>query len=105
MRVWENMRSGMKSKIILAAMVSAVICLGATRASALILTGEGNTPVTDAGWPAGTLVLANLKTRAGWWEGPPFGGGEWHFLYRGNTEALMTRSPNSPRFERRRWSW
>jgi hypothetical protein len=88
MRVWENMRSGMKSKIILAAMVSTVICLGATRASALILTGEGNTPVTDAGWPEGTLALANLKTRAGWWEGPPFGGGEWHFLYRGNTDAF-----------------
>ena len=43
---------------------------------ALIMTGKGE-PVTDAGWPAGALAVANLKSRLGWWEGPPFGGGEW----------------------------
>jgi hypothetical protein len=78
----------MKSKIILAAAAIGAICFGAARASALIMTGEGNTPVTDAGWPEGTLALANLKTRAGWIEGPPFGGGQWTFFYRGNNAAF-----------------
>jgi hypothetical protein len=32
--------------------------------------------------------VANLKSRVGWWEGPPFGGGEWHFLYRGDQAAF-----------------
>ena len=54
---------------------------------ALIMTGKGE-PVTDAGWPAGALAVANLKSRLGWWEGPPFGGGEWQFLYRGDDAAL-----------------
>ena len=44
-------------------------------AFALIMTGTGNEPVSDAGWPAGALAVANLKSRVGWWEGPPFGGG------------------------------
>jgi hypothetical protein len=54
-------------------------------AHALIMVGHGNNPVNDAGWPAGALDLANLKTRVGWFEGPPFGGGEWCFMYRGNS--------------------
>jgi hypothetical protein len=57
-------------------------------ASALILSGTGNRPVRDAGWPEGALAVANLESRTGWWEGPPFGGGEWHFLYRGDAEAF-----------------
>src|SRR4051812_38318243 len=57
-------------------------------ASALILSGTGNDPVHDAGWPGGALAVANSKSRVGWWEGPPFGGGEWQFLYRGDTEAF-----------------
>ena len=56
-------------------------------AFALIMTGKGE-PVTDAGWPAGALAVANLKSRLGWWEGPPFGGGEWQFLYRGDDAAF-----------------
>jgi hypothetical protein len=52
------------------------------------MVGKGNAPVADSGWPAGALDVANLKTRIGWWEGPPFGGGEWCFLYRGDTAAL-----------------
>lgn len=56
--------------------------------SALILSGAGNNPVSDPGWPSGGLALANLQSRVGWWEGPPFGGGEWQFLYRGNAKAL-----------------
>ncbi|HEX9046455.1 MAG TPA: hypothetical protein VF988_05460 [Verrucomicrobiae bacterium] len=56
--------------------------------SALIVSGVGHDPVPDPGWPQGSLVVANLPSRVGWWEGPPFGGGEWHFNYRGDTEAL-----------------
>ncbi len=61
-----------------------------------LITGEhGNRPVQDRGWPLGSVETANLPTRLGYWEGPPFGGGEYHFLYRcRNTdefnEALKT---------------
>ena len=65
-----------------------LLLLSATPAPALIMVGKGNAPVADSGWPAGALDVANLKTRVGWWEGPPFGGGEWTFLYRGDTAAL-----------------
>src|SRR5438270_12139247 len=57
-------------------------------ARALILSDRGNKPVADHHWPAGALEVANLKTRVGWWEGPPFGGGEWHFQYRGDQAAF-----------------
>jgi len=58
-------------------------------ASALISIALGNDPVRDAGWPEGTLAVANLKCRVAWWEGPPYGGGERHFLYRGNTDTFI----------------
>lgn len=66
--------------------VACVVC--ALTSSALILTGEGNAPVRDSGWPDGAHAVANVPTRVGWWEGPPFGGGEYHFDYRGNTEQF-----------------
>src|SRR5208283_1792596 len=56
--------------------------------SALIRSGPGNAPVQDAGWPEGAVAVANLKSRLGWFEGPPFGGGEWHFFYKGDTAAF-----------------
>jgi hypothetical protein len=65
-----------------------VACLMPMAASALIMVGRGNDPVHDAGWPQGALDVANLKSRVGWWEGPPFGGGQWQFLYRGDTAAF-----------------
>jgi hypothetical protein len=68
--------------------VAALLLISAT-ASALILIGRGNDPVHDNNWPAGSLELANLKTRVGWWEGPPFGGGQHNFLYRGDTAAFQ----------------
>src|SRR5690242_17725268 len=48
-------------------------------AHALILVQKGNAPTQDHDWPAGSLALANLKQRAGYWEGPPFGGGRYVF--------------------------
>jgi protocatechuate 3,4-dioxygenase beta subunit len=58
-------------------------------ASALIMSGRGNQAVHDAGWPEGTLAMANFESRIGWWEGPPFGGGESHFLFCGNTAGFQ----------------
>ena len=58
-------------------------------ASALIVSGSGSRPVRDAGWPEGALAVANLQSRLGWFEGPPFGGGEWHFFYSGDTAAFI----------------
>lgn len=57
-------------------------------AHALIMVGRGNQPVHDQNWRAGAIDVANLKSRVGWWEGPPFGGGEWHFQYRGDADAF-----------------
>src|SRR3954469_21184399 len=56
---------------------------------ALILVQKGNDPTGDHDWPAGSMDLANLKTRAGFWEGPPFGGGRYVFEYQGDTKALQ----------------
>jgi hypothetical protein len=63
-------------------------CLAPLPASGLILSSRGNQPVPDAGWPEGALAMANFESRIGWWEGPPFGGGESHFLFCGNTEGF-----------------
>jgi len=57
-------------------------------ARALITGGEGNEPIHDPGWPAGAAEVFNTKARIAWWEGPPFGGGEWHAECRGDAAAL-----------------
>ena len=56
---------------------------------ALIIVQKGNDPTADHDWPAGSLDLANLKTRAGYWEGPPYGGGRYVFEYAGDNKALQ----------------
>jgi hypothetical protein len=67
----------------------AVVLLGLSPAKALILTGTGNKPVSDPGWPPGAASAANFESRIAWWEGPPFGGGEWHFEYRGGKAGFQ----------------
>jgi hypothetical protein len=62
------------------------LLLASAPAQALIICGLGNTPVQDMNWRAGSVDVANLPSRVGWWEGPPFGGGAWTFLYRGDTD-------------------
>src|SRR5262245_58152851 len=57
-------------------------------AVALIMGGEGNKPIADPGWPKGAAVIFNHPGRVAWWEGPPFGGGEWHAECRGDAKAL-----------------
>lgn len=67
----------------------ALLLVYASAAQALIITGKGNDPVSDHNWPAGSLAVANLKTRVGWYEGPPFGGGQHAFQYRGGMADLQ----------------
>lgn len=50
----------------------------------LITGGEGNEPVNDPGWPTGAAEVFNAESRVAWWEGPPFGGGQWHAECRGD---------------------
>ena len=71
--------------LLLAAAMAAVI---APNAFALIMGGEGNTPIGDPGWPKGAAVIFNTKSRIAYWEGPPFGGGQWHAECRGDAKAL-----------------
>jgi len=66
-----------------------VVPLFAVQAQGLILTGTGNKPVNDPGWPEGAVNVANLLSRICWWEGPPFGGGEWHFEFVGDTTTFQ----------------
>jgi protocatechuate 3,4-dioxygenase beta subunit len=70
-----------------AALFSTVVLIGGG-AQALITGDYGNKPIQDRDWPEGSLIIANDKSRLGWWEGPPFGGGEYTFLYRGDAKAF-----------------
>ena len=54
----------------------------------LITGGEGNSAIMDPGWPAGAEIIFNHPGRIAWWEGPPFGGGQWHAECRGDAKAL-----------------
>lgn len=66
----------------------AVVVFTSGKASALIMGGEGNDPIQDPGWPKGAAAIFNVKARIAWWEGPPFGGGQWHAECRGDAKAL-----------------
>jgi|GEM_PF-2487721 len=54
-----------------------------------LITGGTDGPMEVRGLPSGSLPLANLNTRIAWWEGPPFGGGQYHFEYSGRTVDLQ----------------
>src|SRR5262245_40323575 len=55
---------------------------------ALITGGKGNEPLSDPGWPAGSAKIFNYVGRVAWWEGPPFGGGQWRAECRGDAKAI-----------------
>lgn len=76
------------SRAAVAVFTAALTLLAAQEARALIVGGEGNDPINDPGWPNGAAGVFNVKARVAWWEGPPFGGGEWHGEYRGDAAAL-----------------
>src|SRR5262245_58095034 len=72
----------------LAAATLVATLIVAAPAFALITGGEGNLPLNDPGWPAGAAAIFNHMARVAWWEGPPFGGGQWHAECRGDAQAL-----------------
>jgi hypothetical protein len=83
----------MTTRIRLPARLFLVLCtvtvaLCSREAFGLIMGGEGNKPVADPGWPTGAAAIFNTKSRIAWWEGPPFGGGQWHAECRGDANAL-----------------
>ena len=78
------------TRICLVAMV--LLCATAPPSSALITGTHGNHPVQNMGWPTGSERFANLPSRLGYWEGPPFGGGQYHFLYRCEDTAQFNRA-------------
>ena len=59
-----------------------------TPSHALITGGTGNAPITHPEWPKGAAEVFNTKTRIAYWEGPPFGGGQWHAECRGDAQAI-----------------
>lgn len=59
----------------------------ATPAVALIM-GGGTEPVQDPGWPPGAAEIFNHTSRIAYWEGPPFGGGQYTAECRGDAKAL-----------------
>ena len=71
-------------------------------ASALILGGTGNDPLGDPGWPVGAAAVFNVRSRVAYWEGPPFGGGQWHAECRGNTDAFNEALEKFARIEAKR---
>jgi hypothetical protein len=54
----------------------------------LILGGTGNQPLHDPGWPENAATAFNTPSRVAYWEGPPFGGGQWHAECRGDAKAF-----------------
>ncbi len=69
---------------------SIIVAFGCQTAFALIRGGEGNKPVSDPGWPAGAAAIFNHPGRIAWWEGPPFGGGQWVAECRGDAKQLSS---------------
>ena len=57
---------------------------------ALISGGEGNEPLRDPGWQKGAAAVFNVKGRVAYWEGPPFGGGEYVAECRGDAKVFNT---------------
>jgi hypothetical protein len=68
--------------------VLAILALVATPAAALISGGTGNEPLNDPGWPTGGAEIFNDPGRVAYWEGPPYGGGQWHAECRGDAAAF-----------------
>src|SRR5262249_35142669 len=77
------------SRITTGLLIAILTILTPPEAFALITGGEGNMPISDPGWPAGAAAIFNHTGRVAWWEGPPFGGGQWHAECRGDTRALI----------------
>lgn len=73
---------------LLLVLAAAIVAVPSQQALALITGGVGNAPIRDPGWPDGAAVIFNTQSRIAYWEGPPFGGGQWHAECRGDAKAL-----------------
>ena len=69
-------------------LAAAIVAIPLQQALALIIGGVGNSPLRDPGWPEGAAVIFNTPARVAYWEGPPFGGGQWHAECRGDAKAF-----------------
>ena len=49
---------------------------------------SGDKPVSNQNWPAGADAVFNVTARVAYWEGPPFGGGQYHVECRGDARQL-----------------
>src|SRR5262245_45702115 len=86
---WTKMRNIMQLRMLSSLFLcGAWLTVASPPAFALIMGGEGNRPVADPGWPKGAAVIFNVKARIAYWEGPPYGGGQWHAECRGDAKAL-----------------
>ena len=81
-----------KSQSAVALLAALLTSLAAPNAFASIIGGEGNKPIGDPGWPRRAAVF-NTPSRIAWWEGPPFGGGQWRSECRGDARALRSMCP------------
>lgn len=69
-------------------MAAVAITVARAEAATLIRGDSGNTPIADPGWPSGAAPIFNHESRIAWWEGPPFGGGQWHAECRGEAKTF-----------------
>jgi hypothetical protein len=76
------------TRILKGLLITILASVAPPEAFALITGGEGNKPITDPGWPTGAAAIFDYAGRIAWWEGPPFGGGQWHAECRGDAKAL-----------------
>ena len=81
-------RSGLPIVAWIGLLAAMIVAVPFGSASALITGGEGNKPIADPGWPGVAAAIFNHPGRVAWWEGPPFGGGQWHAECRGDARAL-----------------
>ncbi len=82
--MFSHSATGLRAVIV----ATAIMLCSVTSAWALITGGEGNEPLNDPGWPKGAAAVFNSESRVAWWEGPPFGGGQWHAECKGDAAAL-----------------
>lgn len=53
-----------------------------------IAGGTGNRPIKNEHWPAGAADIFNFEGRIAWFEGPPYGGGQYCAECRGDAKQL-----------------
>jgi hypothetical protein len=82
------LRANPRCNFVVLTLLVATTCFTSQSAKAIIFGSDGSEPVIQADWPDGAAEIFNHRTRIAWWEGPPFGGGQWHAECRGNADAF-----------------